>query len=118
MPVHLRGAAIPVTGEGLEAAVQPHGEIALNPSTQPPPEESPAHLLGDGGDEGGWAGGGDEGERVASGARRVGRRAQGQPHCDAECTKGEQNSKYRVKRLKAAYNVSSRSPGSAPAVPI
>lgn len=42
------------------------------------------HLLGDGGDEGGRAGRGDERQRVPRRARRVGRRAQGQPHCDAK----------------------------------
>lgn len=42
------------------------------------------HLLGDGGDEGGRAGCGDERQRVPRRARRVGRGAQGQPHCDAK----------------------------------
>lgn len=77
----------------------------------------PAHLLGDGGDEGGWSGGGDEGESVPRRARRVGGRAQGQPHCDAKRAPDKEGRKKRsirnrVKRLETAYNVSSRSTGA------
>lgn len=50
----------------------------------------PAHLLGDGGNEGGRPGCGDERERVACRACRVRRRAQGQPHCDAKRRQSKQ----------------------------
>lgn len=55
----------------------------------------PAHLLGDGGDEGGWSGGGDEGESVPRRAGRVGGWTQGQPHCDAKRAPDKERRKKR-----------------------
>lgn len=57
--------------------------------------QCPAHLLGDGGDEGGWSGRGDERESVSRRAGRVGRRAQGQPHCDAKRAPDKEGRKKR-----------------------
>lgn len=54
-----------------------------------------AHLLGDGGDEGGWSGRGNEGERVPRRAGRVGGGAQGQPHCDAKRAPDKKGRKKR-----------------------
>lgn len=42
-----------------------------------------SHLSGDGGDEGWWAGRGDEGEGVSGRAGRISRRVEGETHGDA-----------------------------------
>jgi len=73
------------------------GRLILSVCPQAPALRAarPAHLLGDGGDEGGWSGGGDEGERVPRRAGRVGGWAQGQPHCDAKRAPDKEGRKKR-----------------------